>query len=268
MFPRSLAPWQKLIEATAVPTVLLSLKRETTPLYRSKIGGVPFFPAKHPPDVVYVPYPGTSNVTPWPKHRRSGRELMLLLQLDFGAMPPLPSFPKEGILQLFVDDTDWHDLGAELRAIYHRRVVRKPELLFSDFDHDPGVHRVAEYALSFTKEEEYMTNSDFRFDRDLYSALARDDGAWKAYLKLTDHRHSGHAEVGYGRTKIGGYHYSQNGQDPRASRPGWQDSLLLAQFQNYGDLSWGDGGSAQFFIKRKDLERCKFDDLLFHWDST
>jgi uncharacterized protein YwqG len=33
-------------------------------------------------------------------------------------------------------------------------------------------------------------------------------------------------------------------------------------------LCWGDGGSAQFFIKRNDLERLHFNDLLFHWDST
>ncbi|WP_081195981.1 DUF1963 domain-containing protein [Niastella koreensis] len=42
----------------------------------------------------------------------------------------------------------------------------------------------------------------------------------------------------------------------------------LVQFQNYAHLSWGDGGSAQFFIKRKGLEELNFEDLLFHWDST
>jgi uncharacterized protein YwqG len=260
-----------VIEATVTPTVLLSLKKERTEIHRSKLGGIPYFPIDHPPEIARGRRGGPWTATPWPKHPETGRELMLLLQLNFAEMPALAPFPATGILQMFVDDTDWHRLDARLRCIYHPSVVTDPNLLFTDFEYDPASHpshRVSERSVSFAKETEFMTVSDFRFDRGLHASLAGDRRAWADYLALTDHRYSEHDEVGYGRTKIGGYHYSQNGQDPRSSRPDWSESVLLVQFQNYADLSWGDGGSAQFFIRRADLERRRFDDLLFHWDST
>jgi uncharacterized protein YwqG len=115
-----------------------------------------------------------------------------------------------------------------------------------------------------------MTPSDFRFNELLPDIdWAGNNHLWKDYLSITDHRFSGkHKEPGYGRNKINGYHYSQNGRDPRASRPDWKDSILLVQFEDYADLSWGDCGSAQFFIKKEDLEELNFKNLLFHWDST
>jgi uncharacterized protein YwqG len=278
MFPESLQPYQQIIESTAMPTVLLSFKEEKTALYQSKIGGIPYFPGDYPVDFFYVPYPNTVKYTPWPKHPETGRELPLLIQINFEEMPPLPSFPRTGILQLFIDERYWDDLEINLRVIYHPDVIREEELLFSDFNHSLDEYRVQERSISFHKETEYITPSDFRFNQVLPNDVIS-DRIWKDYLSITDHRfRSQDKDPGYGRNKIGGYHYSQNNQDPRASPPRWydprasdpewQDSLLLVQFQDYERLSWGDGGSAQFFIKRKDLEELNFQDLLFHWDST
>jgi uncharacterized protein YwqG len=272
MFPESLQPYQQIIESTAIPAVLLSFREEKTALYQSKIGGAPYFPSDYPVDFFYVPYPDTVNYTPWPKHSKTGKELMLLIQINFEEMPPLPSFPRTGILQLFVDDHDWHDLQDHLHVIYHPDVIRKEELLFTDFINSLDEYRVPENSISFQKDTEYITNSDFRFDQLLPDiGSAGNNHLWVDYLGITDHRYSKQRKLpgyGRGRNKIGGYHYSQNGQDPRASDPEWQDSLLLVQFQDYERLVWGDGGSAQFFIKRKDLEELNFQDLLFHWDST
>ncbi|SEW34675.1 Uncharacterized protein YwqG [Chitinophaga sp. YR573] len=272
MFPKSLQPYQRIIESTAIPSVLLSLKEEKTELYQSKIGGEPYFPCDYPLDMFYLPYPdiSTVNPTPWPKHRKTGRELMLLLQINFEEMPPLPSFPKKGILQLFVDDRNWHNLQDQLQVIYHPQVIRKKELLFSDFDNPLDSYRISEYSLSFRKETEYITTSDFRFEEVLpYDVISGSNRLWMDYLNLTERRYSKQdTEPGYGMNKIGGYHYSQNNQDPRKSLSEWKDSLLLAQFQNYEDLSWGDVGSAQFFIRKEDLENLNFQNLLFHWDST
>jgi len=262
LFPASLRPYQRIIEATAIPVVLLSLKETQTELHQSKIGGLPYFPADYPVDRVYVPYPDTVSTTPWPKHSKTGKELMLLLQINFEEMPRMPSFPAKGILQLFVDDNNWHHLNEQLTAIYHPYVIRDKELLFTDFD--VPSFKVKEHAISFQKETEYRSPSDFRFDK-----VFEQRELWKDYLSITDQRFSKRdTEPGYGRNKIGGYHYSQNALDPRASMPEWKDSILLAQFQDYASLSWGDCGSAQFFIKRKDLEHLNFNDLLFHWSST
>jgi uncharacterized protein YwqG len=263
-FPASLEQYRHRIEATAIPSVLLSLEEGQTELYKSKIGGIPYFPWDYPADIFYVPHPARMNPTPWPKHSVTGKELMLLLQLNFEELPALPFFPDKGILQIFVDDRDWHNLTAHLKVIYHREV--KKDFLFSGFNVPPDSFRISEHAISFHKETEYMGASDFRFD---FDKVYRNQDLWRDYLSITDHRFSGDEYApGYGRNKIGGYHYSQNGQDPRKSLPDWEDSLLLVQLQDYDQLSWGDCGSAQFFIKRKDLEHLNFNDLLFHWDST
>jgi len=272
MFPESLRPYQQIIESTAIPAVLLSLKKEKTALHKSKIGGEPYFPRDYPVDYFYVPYPNTVNYTPWPKHPETGKELMLLLQINFEEMPPLPSFPDKGILQLFVEDKNWYKLDEQLQVIYHPKVIREPGFLFPDFNNPMDAYRVQEHSLSFQMEMEYMTADDFRFNRllpEIAGPGAND--LWGDYMSITNWRHPRELRIaeGYGRNKIGGYHYSQNCQDPRASLPEWEDSLLLVQFQADDErLIWGDGGSAQFFIKRKDLEDLNFQDLLFHWDST
>lgn len=279
-FPESLQPYQQLIESTAMPTALLFFTEEKTKLYQSKIGGKPYFPKDYPVDYFYVPYPNTANYTPWPKHPTTGKELPLLIQINFEEMPPLPSFPRTGILQLFIDEACWNHLEDNLRVIYHPTVIKDEQLLFTEFNNPQESQLVQENSISFDKEVEYMTNSDYRFEQ--YEAIFVNGGnnqVWKDYWSITGGRYyKKRKQCGYGSNKIGGYHYSQNCQDPRASPPRWhdpraqdpewKDSILLVQFQDYENLTWGDCGSAQFFIKRKDLEALNFSDLLFHWDST
>gem|GEM_PF-2645552 len=231
------------------------------------MGGMPYFPKDYPPDVFYMPYPGEVHATPWPKDAKTGKELLLLLQLNFEEMPALPGFPMSGILQLFANERHWHELDRGLRVVYHPHIVKNPDSLFTDFQVSTDAFRIKPTTITFHREDEYITPSDYRFNAKFYEPLRNND-LWINYLNLTDNRFHNHPETGYGRNKIGGYHYSQNYRDPRVAKPGWEDSVLLVQFQDYAGLSWGDGGSAQFFIKRNDLERLNFNDLLFHWDST
>ena len=269
MFPESLQIYQHIIKSTARPSVLLSFKEEETALYQSKVGGVPYFPRDYPVDFFYVPFPDTVNYTPWPKHLETGRELMLLIQINFEEMPSLPSFPDKGILQLFVDDDDLNNLDEHLQVIYHPDVIHKKEDLFTDFNNIRKKYCVREQSITFHKDSEYMTPSDFRFNQVL--PFVHKFGLGRDYYNIIDRRYSrGRRPPGFerGLDKIGSYHYSQNCQDPRESLPEWKDSFLLVQFQDCEGLVWADGGSAQLFIKRKDLEALNFQDLLFHWDST
>lgn len=274
-FPERLRPYRELIESTAQPTVLFRRVYGPTRPRQSKLGGAPYFPASAKPDVLRGRWTGISK-SPWPKHPKTGKELQLLLQVDFAKMPKLPLFPTSGILQIFVDDEDWHDLDRHIRAVYHPNTSEDPY----DFgDVDITHFRVTESALDFHLDHEFITRADFRFN-DVYAAphfggqsFAQLDEATgfalhRAYLQVTVHRYKWTDEFGRGRNKLGGYHYSQNAQDPRASQELWRDSVLLAQFQDYDELSWGDGGSAQFFIKTASLTRRNFSDLMFHWDST
>ena len=107
--------------------MLLSFKEEATALHQSKIGGTPY----------------------WPKHPTTGKELMLLLQLNFAEMPSLPLFPQQGILQLFVDDGNWHHLDEQLHVIYHPEIFTEKELQFTEFNNPTDSYRVRERAIDF-----------------------------------------------------------------------------------------------------------------------
>ena len=273
--PEALLPYREIIESSARPAVLFRAEPGPTQPRQSKLGGAPYFPASANPDIPERP-PPDMDWSPWPKHAKTGAPLQLLLQVDFSRMPSLPSFPDAGILQLFVDDDDWHDLDRQLRAVYHPEIDEDPY----DFSEVPTDHfRVPESALHFELHHEYITRSDFRFDEVYaaphfagrsFAALDQESGfaLHRAYLQVSDHRYRDAKDIGRGRNKLGGHHYSQNAADPRAGLEAWRDSVLLVQFQDYSRLSWGDGGSAQFFIKTADLEARDFSDLLFHWDST
>ncbi|MCA9611755.1 MAG: DUF1963 domain-containing protein [Myxococcales bacterium] len=262
-------PHQRAIEATARRAAHLHRTPAATGPLESKMGGVPYFPFDAPldqgPDFRAAP-------TPWPKHPETGRELPLLLQVNFAEMPAIPSFPSGGLLQLYVDDHDWHGLDRHLRVVYHPAVdvVPDPRLHFQELGAAPEF-RVTESRLHFTAVDELMGEADFRFAQTYAGTsftAAELSRTRRDYLSITDHRFVHDPELGRGRNKLGGYHYSQNAQDPRTGFEGWEDSVLLLQLQDYGELSWGDGGAAQWFIRRVDLEACDFSDLLFHWDST
>ena len=271
-FPSRLEPWRVPMEATLMEAALFRRELGPTSPTQSKLGGRPYFPRNYSP-LSSGPYPNNQRWSAWPKDK-NGHELLLLIQLNFAEMPSLPCFPREGILQVFVDASDWHNLDRGLQTFFHAE-LDDDVVDFEDVQTDH--FRVSEGALFFELEPEFMTRDDFRFDDAIGSFRPRsfDDEArlsgfnlCRDYLRITHHRFRTHEDVGRGRNKVSGYHYSQNENDPRHDRPGWEDSLLLVQFQDYDELSWGDCGSAQFFIKRADLLARDFSDLLFHWDST
>ncbi len=166
-------------------------------------------------------------------------------------------------------------------CIYHENIITDKNFQFNDFGNIESTmskFRIKENAIIFFPDNDFITVSDFNF-QNIYSNLKtngnflykklQEHNVFVDYLKITDHKYSNHEEIGYGRNKIGGYHYSQNAFDPRGLLgEEWENSLLMFQFQDYENLSWGDAGSAQFFIKKCDLINLDFSNMLFHWDST
>lgn len=209
-------------------TVLFSAEAGPTLPTQSKVGGTPYFPIGFASDPPKHPYMRGFRSTPWPKHAKNGRELQLLIQINFAEMPNLPPFPRAGILQIFVDDGAWHELGRSLRTYYHSDVADDAY----DFSEVSTAHfRVPESALHFTKIREDTIQEN---------------------------------EIGVGN-KIGGYYLSRTGDyEVRADFGEWPGSQLLVQFDDSGALSWGDCASGQFFIKTADLSKPSFSDLLFH----
>ena len=79
---------------------------------QSKIGGNPYLPLN-------ADYPRNAN----------GEPLTLLAQVNFAEMPPLPNFPSSGLLQFFIDGTDYsYGMDFEYQSRENYRVVYHPEV--------------------------------------------------------------------------------------------------------------------------------------------
>lgn len=92
--------------------------------WQSKLGGTPYLPLN----------------MEYPRHPE-GYPLALFIQINFAEMPPLPDFPHEGILQIFLDGKA-DDLGffspAEHRCVrFFREIQHDPNVLQSSFPDVP-----------------------------------------------------------------------------------------------------------------------------------
>ena len=72
------------------PACALRLSQGPVTVFDSHIGGLPYCPRKGEPPV-----------------GEDGRQLRLMVQINFAQMPDMPPFPKRGILQFFLPDHDW-----------------------------------------------------------------------------------------------------------------------------------------------------------------
>ncbi|MCY1055625.1 YwqG family protein [Nannocystis sp. SCPEA4] len=265
-----LAPFQAQIERTLRPCARM-VRSDAPPLpWRSQIG-----PAGHP----YLPIDRD-----YPRSRTSQRPLLLLAQVNFAEVPALPGFPARGILQVFISD-EFEVRGArrnlwgmnerdktdqsDFRVIYHANVDTDPSNLYGpdDFDFLPAFAFAGGvgHCVGFAPGQEPVSDADAsfaaRYDPALVRLVLYDRAARAEYMRVF-------AEHG-DKNQLGGYHYSSNGIDPRPlewTRDG--RSELLLQIDGCSEISFGDLGSANFFILRDDLKRRDFSRVLYHWDCT
>lgn len=253
--------YRKEIEATLKPVIHITPMIGETLLWGSKFGGKPYFPK----DFQY------------PVSKTSGNSLMLLAQINFEEIPHIEPFPKKGILQFYIsddykiEDKDlWgmnpSDLANQnnFRIIYYADIIRDENKLITDFSFLPsfnfGAHK--EYKLQFKKDIQAITPADYRYDemfnRDEIRILIKKNG-----YKLPT--------IGIGSSdQLGGYHYSQNDHDPKYYYFDDRPATLLLQISGTETttFTWGDGGTACFFITEQDLKNLDFSNVIYHWDCT
>lgn len=255
--PAALEPYRAILEKTQKTYIAMTPKKEKGKVSQSKFGGIPYFPKE-------MDYP----------HDEHGVPMFLLAQINFEEVPNLELYPKTGILQFFVpfdDDAygiDFDDLTHQqnFRVIYHPTILPIEELVgdFSFLQHPdedklPFSH---EMTLSFQVKEEYISQSDFRFEQLLGEKIDLEevvDGI-ELYEHYADHiSSSGH--------KIGGYAYFTQ-MDVRDSSTYQNHKHLLFQMDSddENDIMWGDVGVANFFIREEDLKKLNFDNVLYTWD--
>ena len=229
------------------------------PLWQSHLGGMPYLPLDDE-------YPYTNR----------GYPFALFAQINFAEMPPVPDFPTEGILQIFVDgmDDSLGLVGDGERPLYryYPNVITDDSALRQDLPNAPLQEKRQNppCILQFQPAQtQYMTYSD------MYCAIVDKNGnrlgcsgeAYNQYLDLS-------REV---ENYIGGYlltcqfdprHRFVMGDEPdNPELIRLKQTRLLLQITdelpifNYYDLS------VQLFVHPDDLRRRDFSGVFFNTDS-
>lgn len=274
-------PYRKEIEATLKPVVRIKATPGKALLWQSKFGGNAYIPKDMPIENFDYAKRYKETAFPYPRNIETGGELYLLAQINFEEMPHIEPFPTKGLLQIFIDvnvsaygrKDDFTNQTA-FRTIYYPSIIKDESLLWTDFNRLPTFNQEVdeeEYTLQFDLDEEPISRDDFRFEKiykkDLsdkinYPSKTYKNEGMQSYFQLTRDKDGE-------KNKIGGYHYSLQGWDPRPVYFGEDEpSVLLIQFDGCDVFSWGDGGTACFFITEKDLRNLNFSNVIYHWDCT
>jgi uncharacterized protein YwqG len=253
--PDVLVPHEKAIAATVLPIVGGEVLDVPPPQPTgSQLGGLPWWPRG-------LPYPRAVD----------GRPLFLLAQIDFADMPELLQFPRQGLLQIFIGQSDHYGANLEdptkpsgFACIHHvdTTLPMDSDLLLpsvGENGHLPLYNPLEARALVWRPNRMTVDPSDYRFER-LLPGIAGDENLLEAYSGWV----SGDAAVP--AIRLGGYPtFTQ--EDPRSWRngAGIGDVSLLTVDTTDG-IMWGDSGAAQFLMHEVDLMRRDFSRVAYNWD--
>ncbi len=259
-----LAPYQAQLQAYARPTLRVVLEEFPDDMpTASKVGGGAWWPAGEPAPV-----------------NAEGKPLVLLAQIDFAGMPPLPGYPTTGLLQFFISTDDLY--GASMEGNYddaeratqrNFRIVYWPDtsvpsqvLPMAATDQDYLPHSPERpLRMRFVRADEALSSGDYRFERMLGgNAYATVEAfAERHQLPADDFFNEVHSRLSGHGHKVGGYPgFAQT--DPRTGGD-WELLFQLDTDQTLG-LMWGDAGVGNFFISPADLARADFSRVMYTWD--
>jgi len=248
---------------------------DTLAVTDSKVGGVP-----------YIPKGGAL------PRSAEGKPLFMLAQINCEQLPENNLYPKKGLLQFWIADTEDPLYGLDYddpcsndfkRVLYFSTIGEALSIddFISDYTFDDNYlpfNSKKQFALHFKKDTEsisleeraatqlffekwneafstHITTIDEFFDEvpdDICEEI-------NAYLLKEP---TGH--------KIGGYPYFIE-YDPREENDPHTFLLLQIDIDNVEgeEICWGNlGGIANFFISSEDLDNCKFDNIFFHWEDN
>lgn len=256
-FPEILQPFAKDLRATKRESLSIDVFKENTGTLQSKFGGHPYW-------LKDEPYP----------YGADGEPLRLLAQINFSEIDsPLENFPTTGILQFFISSVNNYGMSFDdmtkqnnFRVVYHKMIEQDASKWLMAIPKSAGDYFPveAEFSLSFEKEEELVSQPDFRFfeitgildeNMDLYDDIS------EVYY---DEFYNGEGH------KLGGYPFFTQ-DDPRldGEYPNHLIQLLQMDSDDHDDellIMWGDSGTGHFFITEEDLKNSDFTKVLYYWD--
>ncbi|MEA5511308.1 YwqG family protein [Crocosphaera sp. UHCC 0190] len=261
--PNQLEPLRKELEATVKSYLKIkpSFSHDLT-LWESKFGGYPYFP----------------KTLDYPKNPQ-GQPLVLLAQINFSDTLLLEGFPKEGILQFYIDSH--HDLygfddedmtnQAHFRVLYFDKIEFDESKLITDFSFLPNIDDletflpfIGSFSLIFEQKHEPISGCDYRLEN-LIEEFADESREGLDFCDLADE----YLEFYDGEEhKLGGYPFFTQ-DDPRMdldedTEP--YELLFQMRSDDEADIMWGDAGVGNFFIQPSALKKLDFSRVIYYYD--
>ena len=253
--PEDLEKARAKLAAMAKPAVALTIGKGA-PVGddpHSSIGGRPSLP------------PGA----PWPVDE-SGKAMLFLAQINYGDMPPIPGFPVEGLLSVFVADDGQYgcDFPSRDQAQFLTRYHSDP----SGFQRAENIPKPsgdpygralrAEGAPLVGKAVEGLPSCVLPVAEAIIKALTESDAD-----ELCDWLIDRRPDTIY----YGGYpdFIQYDIRDEGAP----ETEVLLQQGHHYDrdrawEVCWGDAGEATFLLSPADLAARRFENVLYNWDCS
>ena len=241
----------------------------------SKVGGMP-----------YIPKGGAL------PRSADGKPLFMLAQINCEQLPENNLYPKKGLLQFWIADTEDPLYGLDYddpcsndfkRVLYFSTIGETLPIddFISDYTFDDNhlpFNSKKQFALHFKKdtesislEERAATQLFFEKWNEAFSTQITtiDEFFEEVPNDICEEINASLLKEPTGH-KIGGYPYFIQ-VDPREENDPHTLLLLQIDIDNVGgeEICWGnEGGVANFFISPEDMANCRFDDVLFHWEDN
>ena len=250
--PSPLKYIESQLKLSILPFLSILPEKKYTQPHGSKLAGQP-----------YLPYNEKLPVN------KKGEVMQLLAQLNFAEIGDIPPFPKEGLLQIFVDP-DLFKTSMNTQRIssthyttrYYNKVSYNVIELYSIQNTQSNFIIQEEKSLQLIPKVEPISLTDYRFKHfinDQQIAIFFENTSnifeeiYSQYYLSAEH-------------KIGGYPYFLY-KDIRGNSPSLRkyDTLLLQIVSNDVDnIMIGDCGVLKIFINNQKLRENNYTDLLFY----
>ena len=241
----------------------------------SKVGGMP-----------YIPKGGAL------PRSAEGKPLFMLAQINCEQLPENNLYPKKGLLQFWIADTEDLLYGLDYddpcsndfkRVLYFSTIGEALPIddFISDYtfdDENLPFDSGKQFALYFKKDtesislEERAANQLFfeKWNEAFSTQITTIDEFFEEVPNdICEEINASLLKEPTGH-KIGGYPYFIQ-VDPREENDPHTLLLLQIDIDNVGgeEICWGNGGGvANFFVSPEDMANCKFDDVLFYWEDN
>jgi len=241
----------------------------------SKVGGMP-----------YIPKGGAL------PRSAEGKPLFMLAQINCEQLPENNLYPKKGLLQFWIADTEDPLYGLDYddpcsndfkRVLYFSTIGEALSIddFISDYTFDDNhlpFNSKKQFALHFKKDTESISlegraATQFFFEKwnEAFSTQITtiDEFFEEVPNDICEEINASLLKEPTGH-KIGGYPYFIE-YDPREENDPHTLLLLQIDIDNVEgeEIYWGNGGGvANFFVSPEDMANCKFDDVLFHWEDN